>query len=177
MVRSCSGSSIKEKDGNFDSLQPYDLPDAPIVKQPTNEDPTLAEATLAALEVLNQDEDGFFVMIEQGDIDWSNTLLISTSDHSNSYLRRIATLGAGDLPAQNGNQYDAREVTYGSGGHTNELTRLCAKGAGVNAFRRYENQWYRGTGIIDNTHIYHAMRDAAGISVAPRLKLAKSRPR
>jgi alkaline phosphatase len=95
--------------------------------------------TLAALKVLSQDEDGLFLMAEQGDIDWanhandfhrmvgttydlhmavqavidfvnqpgdkmnwSNTLFIVTSDHSNSYMRNQAVLGAGDLPAQQG---------------------------------------------------------------------------
>ncbi|HSV88647.1 MAG TPA: alkaline phosphatase [Bacteroidales bacterium] len=40
--------------------------------QPLNKNiPTLAEMTLAALNILNQDRDGFFVMIEGGAIDWA----------------------------------------------------------------------------------------------------------
>jgi alkaline phosphatase len=200
--------------GNFESLEPHDLPATPDVKQATNENPTLAEATLAALKVLSQDEDGFFVMIEQGDIDWANhandfqrmvgttkdledavkaavdfvnqpgdgidwdnTLLIVTADHSNSYMRNEVALEAGDLPAQDGSSYPDGEVSYGSTNHTNELVRLYAMGAGVKYFHRYENRWYPGTGIIDNTHIYHVMRDTAGIPVNPFLELAKPRGR
>ena len=202
-----------EEAGNFDSPKPNDLPGTPSVKAVTNENPTLTEATQAALKVLSQDKDGFFVMIEQGDIDWanhandfqrmvgtvadldnaikaavafvnqsgddmdwSNTLLISTSDHSNSYLRNRARLPAGDLPRQDQagstNTYDPKEVTYGSGSHTNELTRLYAKGAGSRLFKRYEKLWYPNAQILDNTHIYHVMRDAAGIPIASPLTLA-----
>jgi alkaline phosphatase len=211
-----------ETAGNFESLEPHDLPATPDVKQATNENPTLAESTLAALKVLSQDEDGFFVMIEQGDIDWANhandfqrmvgttkdledavkaamdfvdqpgdgidwnnTLLIVTSDHSNSYMRNVDYLGAGNLPTQEGTcsyggpacTYPDEDVTYGSTGHTNELVRLYALGAGVKHFHRYENRWYPGTSILDNTHLYHVMRDAAGIPVHPWLELAKPRGR
>lgn len=43
-----------------------------VVDRATVENPTLAEATSSALTVLAADPDGFFVMIEQGDIDWAN---------------------------------------------------------------------------------------------------------
>ena len=36
------------------------------------ENPTLAQSSTAALKVLSQNKNGFFLMIEQGDIDWSN---------------------------------------------------------------------------------------------------------
>ncbi len=36
-----------------------------------NQNPTLAEMTSAALEVLGKDKDGFWLMVEGGDIDWS----------------------------------------------------------------------------------------------------------
>lgn len=39
--------------------------------------PTLAAATEAALKVLSKDKDGFFLMVEGGDIDWAN--------HANDY--------------------------------------------------------------------------------------------
>ena len=129
----------QEGGGNFESLEPHDLPGTPLVTQETRENPTFTEATLAALKVLSQDPDGFFLMAEQGDIDWANhandfqrmvgttkdlhdgvkavidfvnqpgddmdwtnTLLIVTSDHSNSYMRNQVKLGAGDLPKQIG---------------------------------------------------------------------------
>jgi alkaline phosphatase len=42
------------------------------VRRATLENPTLAEATRAALTVLSRDPDGFFLLVEQGDIDWAN---------------------------------------------------------------------------------------------------------
>lgn len=192
--------------GNFEY---YELPDtpgsAPAIVRSTgdgtatvDEDPTLAEVTSATLSVLNQDEDGFFVMIEQGDIDWSNhsnyfedmvggiydldkavteaeeyvasgeygidwsnTLVIVTSDHSNSYMRIQEEMGIGDLPEQTGNTYPDGEVTYGSGEHTNELVTLSARGKGAELFEDYAGTWYEGTGIVDNTQIYQVMLEAA----------------
>jgi alkaline phosphatase len=197
-----------EGGGNFESLKPLDAPGTPAVKQATTENPTLTEATLAALKVLSQDPDGFFLMAEQGDIDWANhandfqrmvgctkdlhdavqavidfvnqpddemdwdnTLMLVHSDHSNSYMRNREVLGAGDLPQQNGAGYPDGEVTYGSTGHTNELVRLYAMGAGTMKFHKYEGKWYRGTRILDNTQLFHMMMEAAGAPVDSPLAL------
>lgn len=201
--------------GHFESLKPYDFPGTPAVKPFTMENPTLAEASLAALKVLSQDPDGFFVAIEQGDIDWANhgndfqrmvgttkdlhdavlaiidfvnqpddeiewdnTLLIVTSDHSNSYMRNQKVLGAGDLPQQIASsppRYPEGEVTYGSTNHTNELVRLYAMGAGIQKFSRYEGKWYPGTRILDNTQLFHMMMEAAGEPMPSPLKLKQGR--
>jgi alkaline phosphatase len=209
-----------EGGGNFESFVPNDLPGTPLVTQATRENPKFAEVTLAALKVLSQDEDGFFLMSEQGDIDWANhandfgrmvgtikdlhdgvqavidfvnqpgdeidwdnTLLIVTSDHSNSYMRNVKDLGPGDLPTQEGVgscgyggsacTYPNGDVTYGTTGHTNELTRIYAMGADVTKFEKYEGKWYPGTRIIDNTQLFHVMMDAAGESTSCPLKTAK----
>ena len=198
---------------NFESLTPNDLPGTPLVTQVTRENPTYAEATLAALKVLSQDPDGFFLMSEQGDIDWANhdndfqrmvgtikdlhdgvravidfvnqpddgidwenTLLIVTSDHSNNYMRNKAKLGAGDLPRQNCNGahcYPGGEISYGSKSHTNELTRVYAMGAGVKLFKKYEGKWYPGTRILDNTQLFHVMMEAAGEPQASPLRIIR----
>ncbi|ACD89523.1 metallophosphoesterase [Chlorobium limicola DSM 245] len=191
--------------GNFEYYEVADTPGTATITRSTgdstptvDEDPTLAEVTNASLSVLNQDEDGFFIMIEQGDIDWSNhandyenmvggvydleeavkaaetfvesgsngiswenTLIIVTSDHSNSYLRSQEELGIGDLPAQNGKSYPDGEVTYGTGGHTNELVSIYARGAGSELFEEAAGDIYAGTEIIDNTQIYDVMMQAA----------------
>jgi alkaline phosphatase len=191
--------------GNFEYYEVADNPGTATITRSTgdatptvDEDPTLAEVTNASLSVLNQDADGFFIMIEQGDIDWtnhgndyenmiggvydleiavteaenyigsgvsgidwSNTLVIVTSDHSNSYLRAQEELGEGDLPAQSGKSYPDGEVSYGTGGHTNELVSVSARGAGATYFGELAGQIYEGTEIIDNTQIYDAMMNAA----------------
>ena len=204
--------------GNFESPEPNDLPGTPLVSLATRENPTFAEASLAALKVLSQDPDGFFVMLEQGDIDWanhandfqrmvgttkdlhdgvqavidfinqpgddidwSNTLLIVTSDHSNSYMRNQDKLAAGDLPQQIGTgicgyggpacTYPDGEVTYGTTNHTNELVRFYAMGAGTMKFHKYEGAWYPGTKIVDNTQMFHMMMGAAGQRINSPLKV------
>ena len=204
--------------GNFESPEPNDLPGTPLVSQATRENPTFAEASLSALKVLSQDPDGFFVMLEQGDIDWANhandfqrmvgttkdlndgvqavidfinqpgddidwgnTLLIVTSDHSNSYMRNQEKLAAGDLPQQIGAgicgyggpacTYPDGEVTYGTTNHTNELVRFYAMGAGTMKFHKYEGAWYKGTRILDNTQMFHMMMEAAGEKMKSPLKI------
>ncbi|MBD2438056.1 alkaline phosphatase [Nostoc sp. FACHB-110] len=45
--------------------------DASFIAREVNENPTLADLTKAALTVLGKDQDGFWLMVEGGDIDWS----------------------------------------------------------------------------------------------------------
>jgi len=58
--------------GGFEPPVAEDSPGAPLVRRGSVEDPPLKDAALAALRVLSQDEDGFFLLVEQGDIDWAN---------------------------------------------------------------------------------------------------------
>lgn len=192
---------------NFEYHQASDTPGAPSITRGSIENPTLADVTNATLDILSQDPDGFFVMFEQGDIDWSNhandfenmiggvwdldqavqaaeefiaqpggpewndTLVIVTSDHSNSYMRNRAWLGAGDLPEQYAGSipggygttfvYPDGEVNYRSTNHTNELVTLWARGHSAELFSEYASDWYADDQIIDNTQIYHAMLRAA----------------
>jgi alkaline phosphatase len=200
--------------GNFESPVPSDLPGTPSISRATIENPLLKDATLAALQVLSRDPDGFFVMIEQGDIDWanhandfqrmvgtiwdlheavaaavdfvnkpgddidwSNTLLIVTSDHANSYMRLNDSLklGAGDLPQQDGTcpacTYPQGQVTYSTTDHSNELVTLYVQGNfRIPDFYRYEGKWYPRTRIIDNTHLFHAIASAAGVETISQLR-------
>lgn len=215
-------------DGNFESPVPWDFPETPLVTRATIENPLLADATQAALKVLSADPDGFFLMVEQGDIDWanhandfhrmigttwdlhkavqaaidfvnrpgdnmdwSNTLMIVTADHSNSYMRLSESmkLGAGDLPQQVAGgscpydptktcfNYPAGEVTYSTGDHTNELVMLYAQGAFQSPLlHKYEGSWYPCTRILDNTQLYHFMTTAAGVPTTSALKPSIRRP-
>ncbi|GJD20573.1 alkaline phosphatase [Rivularia sp. IAM M-261] len=45
--------------------------DASFIAKEINENPTLADLTQAALTVLGKDPDGFWLMVEGGDIDWA----------------------------------------------------------------------------------------------------------
>ncbi|EKE04074.1 MAG: hypothetical protein ACD_20C00109G0029 [uncultured bacterium] len=68
------------RDGNFESPIPIHSPDNPKIKRAV-ENPALADATISALNVLGKNENGFFLMVEQGDIDWAN--------HQNNYKAMI----------------------------------------------------------------------------------------
>jgi len=77
------------EEGNFSPPKPADNPGNPTTTRGSLEDPTLADASIAALQVLSQDKDGFFIMIEQGDIDRAN--------HANDFARMIGCVS--DLDA------------------------------------------------------------------------------
>jgi len=209
--------------GNFESPIAHDFSGTPLVTRATIENPLLKEATLAALKVLGQDPDGFFVLIEQGDIDWanhandfermvgtvwdlhtavqtaidfinqpddgidwSNTLLIVTSDHSTSYMRLHSDLMAGDLPTQEGTcgyggpacSYPDGDVSYRLTDHTNELVMLYAQGAfQASDFKKNEGRWYPCSRIIDNTQLFHIMAESAGAPQPSSLSPDIERPR
>jgi alkaline phosphatase len=58
--------------GNFEVPRVEDAPGHPRVTPGSMENPSLADSTEAALRYLAHDPDGFFLVIEQGDIDWAN---------------------------------------------------------------------------------------------------------
>lgn len=181
--------------------------------------PTLQQMTEGALNVLEQDEDGFFLMVEGGAIDWQNhannadlmmreqvdfdnsvqavmdwveanggwgeNLLIVTSDHETGCIwgpdsgivdvnntpddpsddehvfNPVGDNGAGNLP----------DMDYYSGGHTNALVPLWARGAGADLFdglvddtddtaaafwTQFDNGEWDGS-YVDNTDIFTVM--------------------
>lgn len=162
---------------------------------PYNDVPSLATATEAALNVLEQDEDGFFLMVEGGAVDWAGhanqttrvieeqldfnaaveavdawvtensswdeTLVVVTADHETGYLAGVGadptwtpmTGAAGQLP----------QVSWHSGGHTNALVPLFAKGAGSQLLAARADQWdvVRGA-YLDNTEIGMTLFDVLG---------------
>ncbi|MGL5081161.1 MAG: alkaline phosphatase [Microcoleaceae cyanobacterium] len=66
--------------------------DESFIATEVNENPTLTNLTDAALEVLGKDEDGFWLMIEGGDIDWSA--------HDNNVDNLIGTVNDFDKAVQ-----------------------------------------------------------------------------
>lgn len=114
-----------------------------------------------------------FVDTPGDDVDWTNTLLVVTSDHANSYMRAVEPLPRGRLPKQvkgKGNSgygagfhYPGGEINYATGGHTNEPVMLYAKGDAAALFAEYEGDWYEGTRLLDNTHVFKVMAKAAQV--------------
>jgi alkaline phosphatase len=196
------------KGGNFEYHVPQNAPGAPSVSRGTIENPELKDAATAALDVLSQNPNGFFLMIEQGDIDWanhanayanmlgcmhdlnetvktvvdyverpgddinwSNTLVMVTSDHGNSYMRLNSsqTLGLGELPSDLSGY-----VSYGTTGHTNELVTFAAKGPwkALRQLGGLEGRWYNAP-LVDNTQVFHLMATFIGEPKASPLKVKK----
>jgi alkaline phosphatase len=68
-------------DGKFEYPVPSDTPGSPSIARGNIENPELADAVAAALRVLSANPNGFFTLIEQGDIDWAN--------HNNDFASMI----------------------------------------------------------------------------------------
>ncbi len=162
--------------------------------------PTLATMTKAALNCLDDNPDGFFLMIEGGAVDWANhanrprrmieeqtdfvhaveavvawirshggwdeTLLILTSDHDCGLIwgpgskmvafDPIVDRGPGKMPG----------IVYHSGGHSNSLVPLLARGPGSRRFadlvkgqdKRAAAVWRFSGRYVDNTDIFTVMK-------------------
>ncbi|MHC5938773.1 alkaline phosphatase [Nostoc sp.] len=65
---------------------------ASFIAREINENPTLADLSKAALKVLGKDKDGFWLMIEGGDVDWSA--------HDNNMDNLIGTMNDFDKAVQ-----------------------------------------------------------------------------
>ena len=212
--------------GNFEPPVPSNDGTA-VVKRASIENPLLREAVLAALKVLSRNRNGFFLLVEQGDVDWANhagdygwmvgtmwdldeavravvdfvnragdditwadTLLIVTSDHATGAIRfdEARRLGKGRLPAQAPGLcpdraawcpgYPGGEVRYTSTGHLNDPVPIYAMGDGAltRHLRQFQGGWYPCTPLIDNTHLFHAMTNAAGIPQPSPLRAVVTRP-
>jgi len=75
-------------DGDYKPV--LDVKDAEVYSQADlDENPTLAQMTEAAIQVLQEDKDGFWLMVEAGDVDWAN--------HSNNIDNSIGAVLSGEL--------------------------------------------------------------------------------
>ena len=74
---------------NGDYKPVLDVKDAEVyTPSDIDENPTLAQMTDAAIQVLQEDEDGFWLMVESGDVDWAN--------HSNNIDNSIGAVLSGE---------------------------------------------------------------------------------
>jgi len=121
------------------------------------DEPHLNEMTVKALEVLARDQDGFFLMVEGGQIDWAS--------HANDFDNMIGETKAFDLVVKaaldfqaanpdtlvivtadhetGGLNYDNGNATWNSTDHTAALVPVMAEGPGAELFK----------GDMDNTDI------------------------
>lgn len=71
-------------DGSLEPPLPENNPGHPSIKRQNVENPLLEEMVESTLTVLSANPSGFFVMFEQGDIDWAN--------HDHDYLKMIGAV-------------------------------------------------------------------------------------
>ncbi|MBN2525258.1 MAG: alkaline phosphatase [Deltaproteobacteria bacterium] len=69
---------------SFEHPEPVHQPASPSFTMSTMETPSLADVTRAATTVLANGDDGFFLMVEGGAIDWAN--------HNHDYPRMLGTM-------------------------------------------------------------------------------------
>jgi alkaline phosphatase len=162
---------------------------------PRNDVADLDTMTEGALNVLENDEDGFFLMVEGGAVDWAGhdnsttrvieeqqdfnaavesvntwveensswdeTLVVVTADHETGYLA-----GAGAKPTwtpMTGEAGKLPNVTWNSGGHTNALVPLFAKGAGSQEIKDRATKYDQVRGAyLDNTDLGKTVFDFLG---------------
>ena len=168
----------------------------PFVAPLTADVPTLKDLTLAAINVLDEDPDGFVLMVEGGAIDWAShsnqtgrmieetldfdkaiqaafqwveanggweeNLIIITADHECGGLGKPDSQ-KGLEPVINRGEGQAPGLQWYSGGHTNSLVPVYAKGAGAELLKLVADQEdsIRGA-YLDNTEIPLVMTRAMG---------------
>lgn len=164
--------------------------------------PTLAEMSLAAINVLDENPSGFYLMIEAGAIDWAchannaprlveevvdmekavqsvvdwvesnssweETLIVITADHETGYITGPASgpveTESGEMeiiyqPLVNNGRGNMPGLEFHSGGHTNSLVPVYARGAGAQEFVKIASQTdpQRGS-YLDNTDIPNVIK-------------------
>jgi len=128
-----------------------------------------------SLEILKQDEDGFFLMVEGSQIDWAahdhstDTIVEELLDFDravglalsyaledgNTLVIVTADHETGGMTLTGGDLKNGRvEASYTTGGHTAVMVPVFAYGPGAEQFQ----------GIYDNTEIFHKMMKAFGFT-------------
>ncbi|MDQ1215198.1 alkaline phosphatase [Microbacterium arborescens] len=164
---------------------------------PANDVADLDTLARGALNVLDTGDDGFFLMVEGGAVDWAGhanqttrlieeqiafndaveaveswveensswdeTLVIVTADHETGYLAGAGAGAETGWTPMTGTAGQLPDLTWHSGGHTNALVPLFAKGAGGDVLEARADQWdvVRGA-YLDNTAIGETIFDFLG---------------
>ncbi len=145
------------------------------------EEPSLADMARKAIEILNKNENGFFLMIEGSQIDWAghenefNKLVERTisfdkavgvgvqfaKEHGNTLLVVTADHETGGLNIVGGSidGHDL-EISWQSSHHTGQMVPLFAEGPGAFEF----------TGVLDNTDIPKIFAKLLGLRNFPEIK-------
>jgi len=136
----------------------------------------LHDASVKAIELLNQNEDGFFLMIEGSQIDWGGhdndteyiidemldfdrtigKVIEFAKKDGNTLVIITADHETGGMGINDGDLEKGKvKAGYTTGGHTGVMVPVFAYGPGSENFR----------GIYENTGIFYKMMEAFGFSV------------
>ena len=118
---------------------------------------------LGGMYELNETVKSIYDLINSGetDMNFDNTIVIVTADHSTGMLRFRKKLGKGKLPIIFTSKQDKStiitnmQISYESEDHTNELVGCYCIGARSDLFKKYINE----KNIIDNTDIYNVLNE------------------
>lgn len=184
-----------DRGGPKKNAEPFEVPFIKSV-------PTLKEMTLGAINVLDDSENGFFLMVEGGAVDWAGhdnssprlieemsgfndaveavielidaneawdeTLVIVTGDHECGYLTGSDANPIGWNPVIDNGKGKMPGMTWNSGGHTNQLIPLFAKGSGSEIFLRYADRTDPVWGsYIENSELGTICFDVWGVIPKP----------
>ena len=188
-----SGEDLDEEGNPVPGAEPYTAPLNDTV-------PSLPEMTAGALNVLDESQNGLFLMVEGGAIDaaahqnalnrqieeqldfhaaidvavdwvesessWEETLVIVTADHETGYLT-----GPGSDPTWEplvGDQGELPAAEYHTGGHSNSLVPVFARGAGAAEIGAQADRIDPVRGEhLDNVDIAAAIFESWGDPVVP----------
>ncbi len=136
----------------------------------------LPESSMKAIEILNQDENGFFLMIEGSQIDWGGhdndteyiidemldfdrvigKVLEFAKKDGNTLIIITADHETGGMGINDGDFEEGKvKAGYTTGGHTGVMVPVFAYGPGSDKFR----------GIYENTDIFDKMMEAFGFEL------------
>jgi len=165
-----AATTLQEKrSGN--SVEPFDVPF-------NQNEPNLTEMTKTAINVLDNDPDGFFIMIEAGAVDWAShddngarmieemidfetavKSVVEWVETKNSWKKTLVIITADHQTGYltgvvNGGRGVLPQMRWNSTDHTNSLVFFFAKGRGSKLFEQEaKNKDARYGRYIDNTDI------------------------
>ncbi len=200
-VPQVAGTLQQNRGRNRVTLPPAEVKTRAPFSAPMNRNvPTLTTMTKAAINCLDKNPQGFYLMIEGGAVDhanhaneadrmieeqidyvqaveavvawveshgnWDDTLLILTADHETGLIWGADSNEVAYQPLEDNGQGQLPGLKYNSGGHSNSLVPLYARGPGSQRFAalvrgkddKAAAAWHFSGQHVDNTDVFTVMK-------------------